>query len=125
MQIFTAGKKSCLKWVSSSIIIFVLRITYDLGNENLRHMMTEALNRSHQKRMLTSIDLSHCKFAQAPHGRIAAPQCPEKEGTHGSPQGISYHARLSFSPESIFHQLLWFFNQAPDVGMVMGCTGRT
>ena len=106
MKIFTMGKKSCLKWISSSIIIFVLRIIYDLGNENLHHMMTEALNRSHQKRMLPSINLSHCISAQAPQGRMAAPQCPEKEGTHGSPQGISYHARLAPSPESIFHQLL-------------------
>lgn len=48
--------------------------------------------------------------------------CLEKEGTHQNPWGLSYQAFPSHNPESIFCQFFWFFNEALNVGMDVGCT---
>ena len=48
----------------------------------------------------------------------------QRQSRHtGKPEGLSYRARLFHSSECICRQPLWFLNQAPDVGVDVGCAG--
>ena len=82
--------------------------------EKQRHVMTEF----HQERILTSVHLSHCLSAWAPHGRFTWPQRWERAGT-GKPGGPF----LPRSPLSQFREHLSPASLIPQSGS--GCwSGR-
>ena len=87
--------------------------------EKKMQLMTE----SHQKRTLTNVNLGHCLSAWASHEKAHLTTAQRQSRHTGKPKGLSYRAHLFHSSKCFCRQPLWFLNQAPDVGVDVGCAG--